>query len=108
VTDTHSTEVLDRFLVAPVRLTRDYFPDVHFSHLAHAVQNDKSGDAACLSCHAVQKSTSSADLFIPNISKCLECHSERLQKDRVALQCSGCHSYHPKTIIARTREVDVQ
>jgi len=108
VTDTHSNEVLDRFLVAPVRLTRDYFPDVHFSHRAHAVQNDKSGDAACLSCHAVQKSTSSADLFIPNLPKCLECHSERLTTDRVALQCSDCHSYHPKTIIARTREADVQ
>jgi predicted CXXCH cytochrome family protein len=108
VTDTHSNEVLDRFLVAPVRLTRDYFPDVHFSHRAHAVQNDKSGDAACLACHAVQKSSSSADLFIPNLAKCLECHSERLEKDRVALQCSDCHSYHPKSIIARTREADVQ
>jgi predicted CXXCH cytochrome family protein len=108
VTDTHSSDVLDRFLVAPVRLTRDYFPDVHFSHRAHAVQNDKSGDAACLSCHAVQKSTSSADLFIPNLPKCLECHSERLTKERVALQCVGCHSYHPKSIIARTGEADVQ
>jgi predicted CXXCH cytochrome family protein len=108
VTDTHSNEVLDRFLVGPVRLTRDYFPDVHFSHRAHAVQNKKSGDAACLSCHAVQKSSSSADLFIPNLPKCLECHSERLEKDRVTLQCSNCHSYHPKSIIALTREGDVQ
>jgi len=108
VTDTHSDEVLDRFQVAPVRLTRDYFPDVQFSHRMHAVQKDKTGDAACLSCHAVQKSTSSADLFIPDLPKCLECHSERLQADRVTLPCSGCHSYHPKTIIARIREAEVR
>jgi predicted CXXCH cytochrome family protein len=108
VTDTHSDDVLDRFQVAPVRLTRDYFPDVHFSHRMHAVQKDKSGDAACQSCHAVRNSSSSADLFIPDLPKCLECHSERLEKDRVTLRCSNCHSYHPKTIIARNRETDVQ
>jgi len=107
VTDTHSSEILDRFLVAPVRLTRDYFPDVRFNHRAHAVQHDKSGDAACLSCHAVKSSKSSADVFIPDLPKCLECHSERLHRDRVTLQCADCHSYHPKSIIARNREAGV-
>ncbi len=108
VTDTRATDVLDRYQVAPVRLTRDYFPDVHFSHRLHAVQKGKSGDEACLSCHAVQKSKSSADVFIPDLPKCLECHSEKLTLDRVALQCSSCHSYHPKTIIDRPREGEVQ
>lgn len=108
VTDTHSTEILERFLIAPVRLTRDYFPHVRFSHRAHAVQNDKSGDAACLSCHAVKTSRSSADVFIPDLPKCLECHSERLARDRIALQCADCHSYHPKSIIGRTGEAGVQ
>jgi predicted CXXCH cytochrome family protein len=106
--DTHSSGILDRFVVAPVRLTRDYFPDVHFSHRAHAVQDDKSGDAACLACHAVKSSKSSADVFIPDLPKCLECHSERLQKKRVTLQCADCHSYHPTSIIARNREAGVQ
>lgn len=108
VTDTHATEVLDRFQILPVRLTRDYFPDVHFSHRLHAVQKDKSGDGACLSCHSVKTSKTSADLFVPDIPKCLECHSEHLQSDRVALQCSSCHSYHPTTIIDRSREAEVQ
>jgi predicted CXXCH cytochrome family protein len=108
VTDTHNADIAERFVVQPVRLTRDYFANVRFSHRTHAVQNNKAGDAACLSCHAVKQSTSSTDLFIPDLPKCLECHSEHLATDRVTLQCSSCHTYHPKTIIARTREGDVQ
>ena len=108
VIDTHNSDLSARFQVWPVRLTRDYFPDVNFSHRLHAVQKDKSGDAACLSCHAVKKSSSSADVFVPDLPKCLECHSERLQTDRVTLQCSSCHTYHPKTIIARSSEAEVQ
>jgi Zn finger protein HypA/HybF involved in hydrogenase expression len=108
VNDTHAADLPDRFQIAPVRLTRDYFPDVHFSHRLHAVQKDKSGDTACLSCHAVRQSKSSADVFVPDLPKCLDCHSERLTADRVTLQCSSCHSYHPTTIIARSRETEVQ
>jgi predicted CXXCH cytochrome family protein len=108
VTDSHGSDLLERFQVLPVRLTRDYFPDVYFSHRLHSVQKDKSGDEACLACHAVKKSTSSADVFVPDLPKCLDCHSERLTADRVTLQCSSCHSYHPKTIIDRTREAGVQ
>ena len=108
VNDTHAAELADRYQILPVRLTRDYFPDVHFSHKLHSVQKDKSGDAACLSCHAVKQSKSSADVFVPDLPKCLDCHSDRLTVDRVTLQCSSCHSYHPTTIIARTRETEVQ
>jgi predicted CXXCH cytochrome family protein len=108
VRDQHTSELLDRFQVEPVRLTRDYFPKVHFSHRLHAVQKGKSGDAACLTCHAVKASRRSADLFIPNLSKCLDCHSERLAVDRVTLQCSSCHSYHPITTYDRLREADAQ
>jgi predicted CXXCH cytochrome family protein len=108
VTDSHNNDLRERFQVLPVRLTRDYFPDVHFSHRLHAVQKGKSGDEACLACHAVKKSSSSADVFVPDLPKCLDCHSERLTSDRVTLQCSSCHSYHPKTIINRIREADVQ
>jgi predicted CXXCH cytochrome family protein len=110
VTDTHGKDLPDRFEVAPVRLTRDYFPGVHFNHRMHAVQKDKNGDEACLSCHAVKKSKSSVDVFVPDLPKCLECHSDHLVTDRVTLQCSSCHSYHPKTIIDRitTTGADVQ
>lgn len=104
VRDQHTSDLLQRFQVQPVRLTRDYFPKVHFSHRLHAVQKDKSGDAACLACHAVKASKASTDVFIPDLPKCLECHSERLAADRVTLQCSSCHSYHPITTYDRLRE----
>ena len=97
VSDTHSQNVFERYRVAPVRLTLDYFPEVHFSHRQHAIQNDKTGDAACVSCHPVRNSTSSSELFIPNLSKCLECHSDRLTAQRITLQCGSCHRYHPAT-----------
>jgi predicted CXXCH cytochrome family protein len=105
VTDLHSADVLERFRITPVRLTRDYFEQVHFSHRMHAVQQDKTGDDACVSCHAVRKSNSSADLFIPDLPKCLECHTEGAVADRVTLQCTSCHSYHPTITIDRPREV---
>ena len=108
VSDLHTADVLERFKINPVRLTRDYFAQVHFSHRMHAVQQNKTGDDACVSCHAVRKSKSSADLFIPDLPKCLQCHSERPVIDRVTLQCTSCHSYHPTTTIDRPREVDAQ
>ena len=104
VVDTHGGDVLERYQVTPIRLTADYFPDVHFSHRSHAVQKDKTGDAACLSCHAARAADSSAAVLIPDLPKCLECHSGRSQRDLVRLQCISCHAYHPKPIIAANRE----
>lgn len=108
VTDNHAKDLLARFQVRPVRLTRDYFPKVRFNHRLHAVQKDKSGDEACLACHPVKPSTSSADLFIPDLPKCLECHSDQLTTDRVTLQCASCHRYHPITTIEPRGEADAK
>jgi hypothetical protein len=107
VDDTHAPDILDRYKVLPVRLTLDYFPHVHFSHRQHAVQKDKTGDAACLSCHPIRNSTASQDLFIPNLNKCLECHSERLTAQRVTLQCTSCHRYHPQDDSRIARAVEI-
>ena len=101
VTDNHADNVLDRFQVMPVHLTRDYFSEVRFSHKAHAIQKDLTGDAACLSCHAARTSKQSTDVLIPDIAKCLECHGDRHVnlKDRVTVECVSCHTYHPVAII---------
>ena len=104
VVNTRASDVLERYQVTPIRLTADYFPDVHFSHRSHAVQKDKTGDAACLACHAAKAADSSAAVLIPDLPKCLECHSGRAQRDLVRLQCISCHAYHPKPIIAANRE----
>jgi predicted CXXCH cytochrome family protein len=99
VLDTGAEEVLDRYHVRPIRFSADYFTNVRFSHKDHAVQKDQSGDDACLSCHGARTTEAGAPVMIPPLAKCLECHSERPQTDRVTLQCISCHAYHPVPII---------
>jgi predicted CXXCH cytochrome family protein len=104
VVDTKAADILERYQVTPVRLTFDYFPDAHFSHRSHEVQKGKTGDEACLSCHSAVTTDSSTVVMIPDLPKCLECHSQGTERDRVQLQCISCHTYHPKLIIAEDRE----
>jgi hypothetical protein len=95
VNDSGATDIHERFQVLPVRLTQDYFADIHFSHRSHAIQKNLTGDAACLSCHAARLAKQSSDVMIPDIGKCLTCHSDRPAKERVTVQCVSCHTYHP-------------
>jgi predicted CXXCH cytochrome family protein len=99
INDTHAGNVLDRYQVMPIRLTYDYFPDTHFNHRSHAVQKGKAGDDACLSCHSAATTDKSTTVMIPDLPKCLECHTQAADRDKVQLQCISCHAYHPKTMI---------
>jgi hypothetical protein len=108
VNDSGASDIHNRFQVMPVRLTYDYFPDTHFRHKDHLVQKDLTGDAACLSCHKAKDSKQSSDLMIPDIGKCLECHSDRPALDKVTVQCVSCHSYHPMSIMHASREAQQQ
>lgn len=94
VSDNGSPVIQERFEVRPVRLVRDYFPRVHFNHRTHAVQKNLTGDAACVSCHGATRSEDTGHLMVPDRGKCLECHGDTLQRDRVALECVSCHAYH--------------
>jgi predicted CXXCH cytochrome family protein len=100
INDTHAANVLDRYQVLPIRLTYDYFPHTHFSHRSHAVQKGKTGDEACESCHSATTNEKSTTVMIPDLPKCLECHTQNTDRDKVQLQCISCHTYHPKQIIA--------
>ncbi|MGH6885913.1 MAG: cytochrome c3 family protein [Geminicoccales bacterium] len=95
VEDTGAAELNRRYDVHPVRLVGDYIPSALFDHAAHLILEDKQGDAACLTCHAASTSTESADLLIPDIDNCVECHGDRTVPDKVALGCIECHGYHP-------------
>ena len=113
VTDNHAQDIHDRFQVLPIRLTRDYFAEVRFSHKAHAIQKDAAGkdltgDAACQSCHKARRTTQTADLMIPDIGKCLECHGDRHVDNRVTVQCVSCHTYHPMPIMGANRDREVK
>jgi predicted CXXCH cytochrome family protein len=94
VKDIPRAPLQERFTVRPVRLVSDYLPGVHFSHRTHAVQKNLTGQAACLSCHAAERSEETSHLMIPDKGKCLECHAEGVARDRVELECVSCHAYH--------------
>jgi predicted CXXCH cytochrome family protein len=97
VQDTGAAELADRFLVLPVRLTSDYFPTARFSHRAHAVQGEKTGDAACLTCHRADRSQQSTELLLPDIGRCTTCHGDLRTSADVPLGCGSCHGYHPES-----------
>jgi predicted CXXCH cytochrome family protein len=112
VTDTKSADIHERFLVNPVRLGYDYFPEARFPHDSHAIQGKLTGDAACEACHAARKSQSAVELLLPNVDQCLKCHRDRAGADAapivahekeapkiVPLQCISCHAYHPTALL---------
>jgi len=101
VTDTQSADLYERFQVLPVRLSDDFFPSAHFNHRAHGIQKERTGDAACLSCHVANKSEQSSDLLLPGITQCLECHRSRASGDQIVSQCVSCHGYHPRNVDAQ-------
>ena len=99
VGDTQSPDVFERFQVAPIRLARDYFPAGRFDHRSHQIQGKATGDEACLSCHKAKDSKDSADLLLPAMSKCEDCHGDRPAVERITVQCVSCHAYHPKAVV---------
>ncbi len=94
VKDTRNETLADRFQVAPIRLSHDYFPAARFPHRSHLVQGGVTGDGACLSCHPAN-SSQPGDLLLPDLPTCEGCHSDKPVRDRTRLQCVSCHAYHP-------------
>jgi hypothetical protein len=98
VTDSHDADIYQRYEVLPVRLSAEFFPSARFDHSPHRIQKDKSGDAACLTCHGADKSEVSTDLMLPVQAQCMECHRTHPARGQVAGQCATCHTYHPHTL----------
>jgi len=95
VEDLQSDDIYSRFQVYPVRLSQDFIPAAKFNHRSHLTQKDAEGDAACLTCHKARESGDSAELLIPDLGNCVDCHSDRNLADTVPLDCIACHAYHP-------------
>lgn len=106
VEDTQASDIYSRFQVYPVRLVRDYFDSARFDHASHLIQENKTGDAACLTCHRADSSSTSADLLMPDIDNCTQCHGDPSVPDVVTLQCVGCHEFHPQSF-GTPEEMDV-
>ncbi|NJN52110.1 MAG: cytochrome c3 family protein [Gammaproteobacteria bacterium] len=106
VEDNGNQDVYSRFQVLPIRLAADYFPGARFDHFSHMTQKDARGDAACMTCHQADRATTSAELLIPDIDNCVQCHADTQSSDRVVLGCIDCHTYHPGQALTALREMD--
>jgi len=80
--------------VVPVVLPTRYMAHGWFDHAAHK-------QTGCAQCHAANGSTASADVLLPRLAQCRECHvGEQAAglfrlKDKVPSGCAMCHAYHP-------------
>lgn len=74
--------------VAPVRQIDRWMPHARFDHASHE-------QSKCADCHDVSKSTRSADVAMPTIEGCRECHggSNPVEK-KVTSNCLLCHGFH--------------
>lgn len=74
--------------ITPVRINRDWQPGATFSHGKHEAMN-------CTDCHDKINSKVSADIAMPKIEKCRECHvGSQPRKGMVTSGCDSCHRFH--------------
>ncbi len=74
--------------VAKVRANNAWMPQARFDHKSHA-------QSKCADCHDVAKSKRSADVAMPRIDSCRECHGgSRPVEKKVTSNCLLCHGFH--------------
>jgi len=90
---TRNDEAAIPWTVLEVRLTDRFFPHANFSHAAHA-----TGVTRCDGCHDAGAPTRAADLLIPGIESCRECHGSGIARrnsgGQIASTCVACHGFH--------------
>ncbi len=82
----------DRAMIAETVVSGVYV-NLKFSHIAH-FKNKESYDLDCTTCHyAVEVSTSLADLVLPKMLDCVECHDvdKGLPEQFRMSNCGTCH-----------------
>jgi len=74
--------------IAKVRANNAWMPHARFDHRSHA-------QSKCADCHDVAKSKRSADVAMPRIEGCRECHGgSRPAEKKVTSNCLLCHGFH--------------
>lgn len=79
--------------IVPGVIPQVWFKGARFDHKAHRAVD-------CKSCHdGAATSIKSADVLIPGMDNCLQCHSPRGQDEKGAFggvdhACTTCHNYH--------------
>ncbi len=81
------------WLVAPVEIRASFLPNANFSHAAHRTEI-----SSCENCHNASSSTAAADVLIPHLDSCRDCHGSGVARRNTAQQtpstCVMCHSFH--------------
>ena len=63
-------------------------PQARFRHDRHATQT-------CTSCHDVRSSRVAADVAMPEIGRCRDCHGgAEARQSKVPSDCATCHVFH--------------
>ena len=73
--------------VKPVRVAEIWMPKAIFDHAAHTT-------SGCVDCHAARESGTSADVLMPEIGACRDCHLGQHAKRGLPSTCIMCHVYH--------------
>ncbi len=74
--------------VAPVVQQDHWFAAATFNHGAHATMS-------CDSCHTARFSKTNAEVLMPKIAECRECHAARAASGmQVSSSCITCHAFH--------------
>lgn len=74
--------------IAPVSVTRHWLPKSRFPHSQH-------NTFECSKCHQVAGSKTSADIAIPDLKNCRDCHGgNEPVRDKARGTCETCHGFH--------------
>ena len=73
--------------VEPVELMASFLTGARFDHAAHRTED-------CSRCHSAEKSKASADVLVPPLANCKECHGDPGTRGRMATACVDCHGFH--------------
>lgn len=73
--------------VEPVLLTASFLTGARFDHAAHRTED-------CARCHDAARSKQSADVLVPGLGTCRECHGDPGTRGRMGTACVDCHGFH--------------
>ncbi len=82
--------------VAAPALPRRWLGFSKFSHFSHRLNpSSAAGDENCTSCHTgVRSSTATADVLLPSLRNCQDCHNHPNRPTGARADCIECHTYH--------------
>ncbi len=91
-----------KFKIVPPNIPVRWMPASTFDHGAHQ-------EIACESCHGgVKDSEVTADVLLPGIDNCKQCHEQENTKGMVVSDCVTCHSYHQPLLLDEDRKREIE